>query len=192
MLDAMRVPVLLLAVSALLVQGVFAANPTVAGRLHVEPSTFENLGFEWPIEGDANRDATVKVWYREAGQTAWKAALPLLRIGGERIYRDREWLSYIVPEGFAGSVLNVKPDTAYEVRFLMEDPDGVSGEPAERVVSVRTRRVPQPARCMSIPPIGPAPSKSPPSRDCSRPTTARAWAIGTSSGNAVPNLATRS
>src|SRR5688500_12103860 len=44
---------------------------------------------------------------------------------------------------FAGSVLDLSPDTAYDVRLSMADPDGVRG-PAERVLSVRTRPEPQP------------------------------------------------
>ena len=30
----------------------------------IEPPTLENLGFEWYIDGDENRNATVKVEYR--------------------------------------------------------------------------------------------------------------------------------
>jgi hypothetical protein len=48
----------------------------------------------------------------------------------------------VAPNMFAGSILDLEPDTAYEVRFLMTDPDGVQG-PASRAVSVRTRAEPQ-------------------------------------------------
>ena len=61
-----------------------AQNSTRAGRFHVQHPTLLNLGFEWAIEGDANRNATVEVRFRQAGETAWRSALPLLRIGGER------------------------------------------------------------------------------------------------------------
>ena len=61
-----------------------AQNSTRPGRFHVEHPTLLNLGFEWFIEGDTNRNATVEVRFRKAGTTAWRAALPLLRIGGER------------------------------------------------------------------------------------------------------------
>lgn len=57
-------------------------NAVSAGRLIVEPPTLINLGFEWEIDGDANRDAAVEVRYREAGGGEWKEALQLLRIGG--------------------------------------------------------------------------------------------------------------
>jgi len=38
----------------------------------VEPPTLTCLGFEWYIEGDDNRNATVEVWYREKGKVSGK------------------------------------------------------------------------------------------------------------------------
>ena len=122
-----------------------ADNRTQAGRFLVEHPTLLNLGFEWAIEGDANRNASVAVEFRKAGDTKWLAALPLLRIGGEKIFRRRENLDYTVPNGFAGSILNLQPGTEYECRFALSDPDGVSGE-ATHTVKVRTRTEPQPSK----------------------------------------------
>src|SRR4051794_15944854 len=34
----------------------FGQNSLTAGRLHIDPPTLENLGFWWPISGDANRN----------------------------------------------------------------------------------------------------------------------------------------
>ena len=116
-------------------------NATTPGRFVVEHPTLVNLGFEWAIQGDANRNATVTVEFRAAGEPAWRNALPLVRIGGERICREREHLNYTVPEGFAGSILNLRPDTEYECRFLLADPDGVRGRAIE-TVRVRTRAEP--------------------------------------------------
>ena len=118
-------------------------NATAAGRFVVEHPTLLNLGFEWEIKGDANRNATVSVSFREAGETDWREALPLARIGGENIYRRRENLDYTVPEGFAGSILNLKPATEYECRLQISDPDGLTGE-TSRIVKVRTRSEPRP------------------------------------------------
>lgn len=120
-----------------------AQNATQAGRFVVEHPTLLNLGFEWAIAGDANRNATVTVQYRVAGESAWKPALPLVRVGGERVFRDREHLDYTVPDGFAGSILNLQPGTEYDCRFEMKDPDGVTGQ-AQQSVKVKTRTEPQP------------------------------------------------
>ena len=43
---------------------------------------------------------------------------------------------------FAGSIFDLKSDTGYECRFVMNDPDDVSGETV-RTVAVRTRAVPE-------------------------------------------------
>ncbi|MFN8856282.1 MAG: hypothetical protein ACK50P_12000 [Planctomycetaceae bacterium] len=121
-----------------------AEDRTSPGKLVVEHPTLQNLGFEWPIEGDDNRNATVEVRFRQRGKVDWKPAPPLLRIGGEQIYRRRENLEYTVPQGFAGSVLNLESGTEYEVHFQLQDPDGVIGEPSH-TVSVQTRDEPRPA-----------------------------------------------
>ncbi len=120
-------------------------NSTQAGRFHVERPTLQNLGFEWAIRGDANRNAAVGVQFRAVGESNWREALPLVRIGGENVYRRRENLDYTVPDGFAGSILNLQPGTEYECRFQLTDPDGVSGE-SSQTVKVRTRSEPMPSR----------------------------------------------
>ncbi|HWB96091.1 MAG TPA: hypothetical protein VG672_05300 [Bryobacteraceae bacterium] len=125
--------------------GAYAQNATQAGRFVVEHPTLLNLGFEWSISGDQNRNATVSVEYRAAGESSWRRALPLVRVGGERIYRLREHLDYTVPDGFAGSILNLQPGTEYECRFQLADPDGITGE-AAHTVKVRTRSEPQPSQ----------------------------------------------
>jgi len=120
-----------------------AQNAAKPGRFHVEHPTLLNLGFEWNIEGDANRNATVEVRYRKTGTAAWRPALPLLRIGGERNFRDRESMTYTVPHGFAGSIMSLEPATSYECEFTMQDPDGVTGQ-AKQSATVSTRAEPKP------------------------------------------------
>ena len=117
-------------------------NAVAAGELLVEPPTLINLGFEWFIEGDDNRNAAVEVAYRRQGEREWSPALPLLRLQGERIFVGNQF-DVVVPNLFAGSILDLEPDTAYEARFVMTDPDGVIGE-AVRTVTVRTRAEPVP------------------------------------------------
>jgi hypothetical protein len=114
----------------------------VPGELLIEPPTLINLGFEWFIQGDTNRNAAVTVSFRRQGDSAWRDGLPLLRLDGERIYAESR-VDVIAPNMFAGSLLDLEPDTLYEVRFVMTDPDGVHGT-AERTLSVRTRAEPQP------------------------------------------------
>lgn len=140
MLPTMR----LLATILLFAASLLAQNATEAGRFHVEHPTLLNLGFEWALKGDANRNASVAVQYRQTGETRWRQGLPLVRVGGgEKVYRRRENLDYTIPDGFAGSILNLKPGTEYECSFKLTDPDGVTGE-SSHTVKVRTRTEPQP------------------------------------------------
>jgi len=117
-------------------------NVVVPGELVIEPPTLINLGFEWRVQGDDNRNASVAVTFRKQGGTEWRDALPLLRLHGERVYSESR-VDVVAPNMFAGSVLDLAPDTPYEVRFTISDPDGVAGE-AERRALVRTRAEPRP------------------------------------------------
>jgi len=116
------------------------------GDFVIDHPTLINLGFEWVIQGDDNRNAQVDVSYRKHGETAWKQGMPLLRLQGERIYQQGSW-DVVSPNMFAGSILDLEPDTAYDARFVMSDPDGIAGQTAKTVsktVTVRTRAEPKP------------------------------------------------
>ncbi len=133
-----------------------AQNGTVSGDFVVEPPTLISLGFEWKIAGDDNRNARVEVSYRKTGEQAWHQALPLMRLQREEIgvipgaapaagESRFAVFKYTAPNMFAGSILNLEPDTEYECRFELTDPDGVQGA-ALKTVTVRTRKEPQPAQ----------------------------------------------
>jgi hypothetical protein len=126
--------------------GAQSANQVVPGELIVNNPTLINLGFEWHIEGDANRNAAVAVSYRRVGETAWIQGMPLLRVHNERIEQANTW-NLVAPNMFAGSILDLEPGTAYEARFELTDPDGVraSSGGTTRTVTVRTRPEPVPA-----------------------------------------------
>lgn len=117
------------------------ADSVTAGELVVEPATLLSLGFEWYIEGDADRDAVVALSYRKVGERDWKEGLPLLRVQNERSVYDQT-LDYTAPNMFAGSIFYLEPGTGYEARFILTDPDGVTGQP-EQLVTVTTRAEPE-------------------------------------------------
>ncbi len=120
-----------------------AQTGTVVGELYAEPPTLISLGFEWSIQGDENRNATVSVSYRPAGDSNWTPGPQLLRIGGERMNSGP--IQYTTPHMFAGSIFELQPDTQYECRFVLTDPDGTTGQ-TERTILVRTRPEPMPAQ----------------------------------------------
>jgi len=123
---------------------------TVSGEFIVESPTLVSLGFEWKISGDENRNARVDVSYRKTGESDWRDGLPLFRLqresvpGGPPRDGDGTFFSYVAPNMFAGSILNLDPDTEYECRFVLSDPDGVTGETVKTVFA-RTRKEPEAA-----------------------------------------------
>ena len=118
-------------------------NQTKSDQFIVEPPTLLCAGFQWKIAGDANRNATVDVHFRRKGTSDWTQALPLLRIGGEKIYGHEQRWVYTTDEMFAGSIFNLNPNTVYECRFKLNDPDGVEGQD-EQTVLVQTKAEPMP------------------------------------------------
>jgi hypothetical protein len=120
-------------------------NRAAPGDLVIDPPTLINLGFEWLLEGDDNRNAEVAVSYRKAGASVWRTGMPLLRLHHERV-EQADAFALELPNMFAGSILDLEPGTAYEVRLVMTDPDGVTGfRAAEHTVTVGTRPEPMPA-----------------------------------------------
>ena len=97
------------------------------GEFVIEHPTLINLGFEWHIDGDGNRNASVEVSFRKQGETAWRRGMPLARLHGEQVFQ-RNVFNLVVPNMFAGSILDLEPDTAYEARFVMTDSGGIQEE----------------------------------------------------------------
>jgi hypothetical protein len=60
-----------------------AGSAVTAGEFLVDPPTLINLGFEWFIQGDDNRNASVEVSYRKQGTTALCPKTRLRRIRPE-------------------------------------------------------------------------------------------------------------
>ena len=87
----------------------------------LDPATPHSLGLRWHVAGDSNGNATVAVAFRRAGSEAWVEALPLLRVRPENQHPVRRRDGIVL---FAGSLLELTPDTAYEIRLRLHDPDG--------------------------------------------------------------------
>ena len=117
----------------------FAQNSArpLAGPV-LEPPTLRSLGAYWIMEGDDDADAEVSVQYRREGAEEWLEGPPLFRVEkGAHRPADRE-SKLDVPEGawlFAGSLLLLEPDTPYEMKLTLSDPDGGS---AEKTLTSRT------------------------------------------------------
>jgi len=121
----------ILALSVFILAGLPAlADPPPAGNrvrpvdFFIEPPTLNNLGFEWRVDGDDNRTASVQVFYRQKGDRQWKQGMDLFRLQGERTLENVRF-DVISPNMFAGSIIDLQPDTEYECLFVLRDPDGV-------------------------------------------------------------------
>ncbi len=137
----MRTLILAAAAALTLAGSAVAENQTIPGRIELPYPTLTNLAVEWEIKGDDNLDGVVQVAFRAAGESAWRAAMPLVRIPGDNT-RDRTWPTYRWPNMHAGSVFDLRPDTEYQLRLSLRDPDGGR---ADTIVTARTRPVPAPA-----------------------------------------------
>jgi len=123
----------------LLVQTVVNAgqDATTPGELRTD-STPNSISVEWDLTGDGDHDAACDVRYRQQGSEKWLDALPLFRV-------DYQWWYHTARADkplnmFAGSLMFLEPDTNYEVRLDLADPDGGK---ATKTVSVATRPIPQ-------------------------------------------------
>jgi hypothetical protein len=116
-----------------------AANAARAvGEPVLEPPTLHSLGVYWVIDGDANGNAQVELACRAAGTADWHACQPLFRVGRGAHRNDKGASLVEVPETarlFAGSVLFLTPDTNYELRVRLVDPDS---PPQEHLLTPRT------------------------------------------------------
>jgi hypothetical protein len=106
-----------------------AAGARALGDPVLEAPTLRSLGVYWIVDGDENRNARIEVAYRKAGTAAWKKGPALFRV--ERDAHRAEGAAtagkMVVPDDaslFAGSLLLLAPNTAYEIRLRLADPDG--------------------------------------------------------------------
>jgi hypothetical protein len=98
----------------------------------LERPTYRSLGAYWIIRGDENKNATVSLAYRANDKGEWTDGPDLFRVetgaNDKGAPSEREEHTYLpIPKGswlFAGSALMLKPDTRYEMRLTLRDPDG--------------------------------------------------------------------
>jgi hypothetical protein len=91
-------------------------------------ATCHAIGLEWDVSDDADHDAVCAVTYKRQAAAVWKEALPLYRV------------DFRADNMVAGSILFLTPDTSYDVRLRLSDPDG--GDFSRDLV-VHTRPLPE-------------------------------------------------
>lgn len=134
-----------------------------AGKPMLEEPTLRSLGAYWIIRGDENRNARIEVTYRASGDTHWKTGPDLFRVEkghttqallagpGQQVYQPE-----LDPPGdcwiFAGSLLLLQPDTEYEIRLRLIDPDGGGREERLKSRTIREPVAPVPVRTLHVVP----------------------------------------
>jgi len=108
----------------------------------LEPATLHSLSVHWIIAGDEGANARIDVHWRGAGTAEWRRAEPLVRVERGAHLGKEHGSDVAVPENawlFAGSVVNLQPNTAYDLRFSYQEP---TGSAREAVLTARTRAEP--------------------------------------------------
>lgn len=101
-----RLPILALLLAA--ASPALAQNGVTVGALELYP-TFESVGLRVAVTGDLNGNASAHLEWRPAGLGDWTRGVDLSRITNSR---------------WAGSLMGLSADTRYEVRAVIDDPDG--------------------------------------------------------------------
>lgn len=129
-------------------------DKTVPGKLSAPYPTIHNLAIEWEIEGDDNLNGVVQIKYRKSGDSAWLKSMPLTRVPSMAFDAGPLPKSSIFrwKNKHSGSILNLEPDTEYEISCSLNDPDGGK---EERTLSVKTRSVPQEMNVARYVPVTP-------------------------------------
>ncbi|MCW8130214.1 MAG: right-handed parallel beta-helix repeat-containing protein [Planctomycetota bacterium] len=99
----------------------------------------------WPVQGDDNENATVATAYRKKGADAWRQGYPLIRTikaatgpqKGQWNFTKGNLGSNRLSPGrlYAGSIVDLEPETEYEVKLSLQDPDGGA---TEKILAMRT------------------------------------------------------
>ena len=102
-----------------------AATPL--GEPQLERPTLRSLGAYWIVKGDDNKNASVRLDYRKSGNGNWRQGQPLFRVE-KGAHKTKEHGSKLdVPDDaclFAGSALLLDPNTQYDLKLTLTDPDG--------------------------------------------------------------------
>lgn len=104
----MRPTTFIIALSLLIAVPAAAQNASTAGSLELYPN-IQAVGARLSYTGDANANATAHLEWRLQGASVWQVGVSMTRITNSR---------------WAGSVFWLDPNTSYEVRAVITDPDG--------------------------------------------------------------------
>jgi hypothetical protein len=110
-------------------------SATVPGAITAPNPTLNSISLEWAISGDVDNNGVVSVRYRRLGDAVWNQGMSLRRVpSGASQFR-------VMTNKHSGSILDLQPDTTYEIELSLSDPNGGS---TTRTTTVTTRPLPVP------------------------------------------------
>jgi len=133
--------------------GALAEDASQPGEVLAEPATLHCLAVRWPLKGDANENAVIEVQYRRTGDREWRRGFPLVRTFADP-HPQNPTPAVRVAGGrmFAGSIVDLAPATAYEVKLALHDPDGGSVEKTLAMQTITEPREPAGMRVRHVAP----------------------------------------
>jgi hypothetical protein len=108
----------------------------------MERPTMLCLGMHWIIDGDDNANATISVEYKHPKEKGWQKGANLFRVEKGKHHPKEQKSLLKMPDSatlYAGSIVLLQPDTEYDVRLKLEDPDGRN---VEKILKGKTRAEP--------------------------------------------------
>jgi MYXO-CTERM domain-containing protein len=153
-----------------------AADSVTAGTVSAPYPTLENVSIDWAVSDDDNANAVASVRYRKQGESAFRGALPLVRVpAGEN--EGFTWTSKL-----SGSIFGLEPGTTYEVELTLGDPDGGDEIASVTVTTRAVPAIPADAREVAVTPATIADAL-----DAAEPNDVLVLADGTYAEIVVPN-----
>ncbi|WAS95991.1 MYXO-CTERM sorting domain-containing protein [Nannocystis punicea] len=140
------IPLLTASALAMTAAPALAADDLVIVETVLDRPTVVTLGVQVLISDDDDRDAAIDLRYRVMGAADWQVGAPLYRVRPEVVNMQ-------VPQQFAGSVFDLRPDTTYELELHAHDPDGLD---ETWTVTATTRPVPGDPAAPNVIPVGDA------------------------------------
>ena len=116
---------------------IFAQNSLSVASVRTDAS-FEHIGVNVSIIGDANLNSTMDLYYKVQGASTYLKAGKSMRANPNLQIDGATW-NY---NFHAASAMMLVPNSTYDLRMILTDPDG-GGQTIDRVVS--TKAIPQPA-----------------------------------------------
>jgi len=115
---------------------------TPPGGPVLEDATLHSLGAWWIVPVDKRGASRVEMAVRRAGDATWKPGMPMLRVRpGDTTQKTH--VAELNPADdarlFAGSIVGLRPATAYELRLRRVRPDGAV---TEKILAARTKAEP--------------------------------------------------